>query len=75
MSYKQTVIRRLIRDYTTEYGTGHIASSALSLIAAQVAESVDWIRPEEFGSSDYYDIYRELVESVPAPKEALEYID
>lgn len=74
MSYKETVIRRLVRDYTAEYGTGHISRAALASFAAQAAESVDWIRPEEFGSSDYYDIYRDLVESAPAPNEASEYI-
>lgn len=64
MTLRDTVERRLINDYIREHGVPAIGQSGVAELAAKMAEMSSSIAPEQFGSTNYYDIYVELVGAV-----------
>jgi hypothetical protein len=62
MSLRKRVTQELFETYVREHGVPAGGESVLNTAVDLVTRSISWRRPEDFGSSNFYDLYNELLE-------------
>jgi hypothetical protein len=71
MCLRDRVIQQLIQTYKNEYGIPVGGVSALNEVAKRTTSHLNWYRAEEFGSSDFYDLYSDLLNELSPRSEKI----
>lgn len=62
MSLRTRVTQELFETYMREHGVPAGGKVELTGAIHTLSRAISWRRPEDFGSSDFYDLYNELLE-------------